>query len=160
VPFRELFWLFPFGWAIAQAKTVWQRVGLTAILVTVTWGVMEVYRDDALVIACVLVLIWLPWLPSTRLINRVAGAIAASTLSIYLLHWQIFPVLQEHGLDHPVVLIIICLAAGVAYFQLAERVIALVTRALRPRRPLVAANAGKHRDAAGHSGTFDPVGRR
>jgi acyl-CoA synthetase (AMP-forming)/AMP-acid ligase II len=160
VPFRELFWLFPFGWAIAQAKTVWQRVGLTAILVTVTWGVMEVYRDDAVVIAYVVVLIWLPWLPSTRLINRVAGAIAASTLSIYLLHWQIFPVLQEHGLDHPVVLIVICLAAGVAYFQLAERMIALVTRALRPRRPLVAANAGKHRDAAGHSGTFDPVGRR
>jgi acyl-CoA synthetase (AMP-forming)/AMP-acid ligase II len=138
-----LFWLFPFGWAIAQAKAVWQRVGLTAILVTVMWGAMENHPHEMLVIAYLSVLIWLPWLPSTKLVNRVAGAIAASTLATYLLHWQILPVLEEHGIDHPVLVIAICLAAGLAYFQLAERVIALVTKALRPRRRLVAAGAGE-----------------
>ena len=172
VPFRELFWLFPFGWAIAQAKTVWQRVGSHRDPGHGYLGTSWSTADDAVVIAYLLVLIWLPWLPSTRLINRVAGAIAASTLSIYLLHWQIFPVLQEHGLDHPVVLIVICLAAGVAYFQLAERVIALVTRALRPRRPLVAAGEQastdelRRRDEVGVNGSgegeraFVPLPRR
>jgi hypothetical protein len=134
-----LFWVFPFGWATAQAKTAWQRVVLTAVLVPVIWNSMEYIPNMATVFAFLAALIWLPWLPSTRLANRVAGAIAASTLATYLLHWQIYPVLQEHGLGHPVLVIVVCLAAGLAYFQLAERVIGFATRALRPRRRLVAA---------------------
>ncbi|GIG62099.1 AMP-dependent synthetase [Longispora fulva] len=86
-----IFWLFAVGWAAARATRHWQRAVLTAIVVLAVPGFFTHPREDVLVAAGVLLLVWVPAVPSVGLLNRLAGVVAASSLCVYLTHWQIYP---------------------------------------------------------------------
>lgn len=128
----DLFWLFALGWAIAEARRVWQRAILTAfVLVVMVLGLPVLDSQTPYGAAILTVLIWLPWLPSTRLLNRVLGWIAASTLAIYLTHFQVIQMM--HGSPYEALWsrplqIVVAVVFGVVYFKVAEWVIARVTR--------------------------------
>jgi acyl-CoA synthetase (AMP-forming)/AMP-acid ligase II/acyl carrier protein len=130
----RVFWLVAIGWAIAEARTTRHRLVISAIVGLAIWGALESHAMELRTLVLVLALIWLPWLPSTRLVNRVAGWIAASTLAVYLTHWLVFRQMRGHALvGNKVVMIIACLVAGAIYFRVAEWVIARVATWWRDR---------------------------
>ncbi|MFC7483232.1 hypothetical protein ACFQX7_29005 [Luedemannella flava] len=120
----EVFWLVAIGWAVAGARNVRERLVISVVVAVGMWGALDNHPMDVRATLLVLTLVWVPWLPSTRFLNRVAGVIAASTLATYLVHWQVLPVMQDHRLGNPVVTIVACLVVGALYFRLAEWVIA------------------------------------
>jgi acyl-CoA synthetase (AMP-forming)/AMP-acid ligase II len=105
-------WCVALGWAAAEAKRPWQRVLVAVVVIVATYGFFGDPAREATVALGILVLLvpWpalLPW-PLARL----AAVLAASSLWIYLVHWQIYPELEAAGLGWLGVLA--SLAAGVA----------------------------------------------
>ncbi|MFG2333210.1 AMP-binding protein [Streptomyces sp. NPDC048604] len=108
-----VFWLFALGWAAARSRTQWQRLLVTcAGLATVPGFFPDEPRREAFVMAGFALLVWLPTLPSTRRLNQLAGLLAGSSLSIYLTHWQIYPLFDQ--ISEPLALVM-SLVFGVAY---------------------------------------------
>ncbi|WP_103937970.1 AMP-binding protein [Thermomonospora echinospora] len=126
-------WMFPLGWAAAKAGTPGQRLLVTAIaLATVPgyFGSGELLRET-LIIAGLTLLIWVPTLPSTGWLNRLAGPLAGGSLYIYLVHWQIYPLFADHS---QLLALLISLAAGAACAALAARITRHATSSLRRRQ--------------------------
>ncbi|MEU7011274.1 AMP-binding protein [Streptomyces sp. NPDC046332] len=91
-----VFWLFALGWAAAKARTTPHRLLVTlAALTTVPGFFPGEPRREAFVLIGFVLLVWFPTLPSHHRINQAAGLLAASSLSIYLTHWQIYPILDD-----------------------------------------------------------------
>jgi len=105
-------WLFGLGWAAARANAVWQRAVVTvAALATIPgYFAAEPFRDG-FVTAGLVVLIWVPRLPSIGSLNRLAGALAGASLYIYMIHWQVYPRLDQYS---PVLAMVAALLAGIA----------------------------------------------
>ncbi|GAA3979970.1 AMP-binding protein [Actinomadura viridis] len=125
------FWMFPLGWAAAKATNPGQRLLVTAIaLATVPgyFGPGELTRE-ILIIGGVALLVWVPALPSTAWLNRLAGLLAGASLYIYLAHWQIYPLLADRS--QPLALLA-SLAGGAAYAAVATRALRYAT----PRQSL------------------------
>jgi hypothetical protein len=105
------FWLVALGWAAARATTVWQRLSVTVVALATVPGFFNSTPREAVVVAGLLLLIWLPHLPVPRPLNWLAGVLAGASLYIYLTHWQVFPLLdQVSGL----LATLASLAAGIA----------------------------------------------
>ncbi|MEU9993979.1 AMP-binding protein [Streptomyces sp. NPDC050848] len=137
-----VFWLFALGWAAARARTTPHRLLVTlAALATVPGFFPGEPRREAFVLIGFVLLVWFPTLPSHHRINQVAGLLAASSLSIYLTHWQIYPILDD--VSKPLSLVT-ALLFGIAYAKGADR----LTRRLQPLPRLAAlrtAWGGGHR---------------
>ncbi|KMS69588.1 AMP-dependent synthetase [Streptomyces viridochromogenes] len=120
-----VFWLFALGWAAARAGTVRQRALLMGVLLLTVPGL---FQDQPLrttiVIAGLVLLIWVPALPSLGPLNALAGVLASSSLYIYLTHYQVYPYLQE---DFPLTALFASLVVGVGYAAVVTR----VTRTVR-----------------------------
>ncbi|WP_198016864.1 AMP-binding protein [Nocardioides sp. CF8] len=108
-----MLWLVTLGWAISQARTVPQRLVVSALTLTFAPGFFNVggpIRPAYLVVG----LLALTWLPRVRLpvgVASLVGVLAASSLWIYLLHWRVYPALEVHS---PVAAIALSLLVGVA----------------------------------------------
>jgi acyl-CoA synthetase (AMP-forming)/AMP-acid ligase II len=125
-------WLFAIGWAAAKATTTRQRWLVTAaIAVTVPgyFGLDQLARE-LLIVAGLVLLVWVPRLPSLRSLNRLAAVLAASSLYIYLTHWQVYPWLYRAS---PALAVAASLLVGIGYAMLVTRATA---RLLRPVRRL------------------------
>lgn len=123
-----VFWLFALGWATAKATSVWQRACVSvAILVTVPGYFGDGLRETVIIVGLTL-LVWVADVPSLRLLNRVAAALAASSLYIYLTHWQIFRPLDDHS---RLLALLASLAFGVAYAMVVPRVTRKVRAVIR-----------------------------
>ena len=108
----SVLWLFALGWAAARANAVWQRAVVTvAALATIPgYFAAEPFRD-AFVMAGLVVLIWVPCLPSIESLNRLAGVLAGASLYIYMIHWQVYPRLDQYS---RVLALVAALLAGIA----------------------------------------------
>lgn len=108
-----MLWLVTLGWAISKARTVPQRLLVSALALWLAPGFFIVggpVRPAYLVLG-LLVLIWLPRLRLPALAASLVGVLAASSLWIYLLHWQVYP---HFELSSPVLATVLSLAVGVA----------------------------------------------
>ncbi|ORT57278.1 AMP-dependent synthetase [Streptomyces sp. CB03238] len=113
-------WLFALGWAAAKASTVRQRLLVTgAALLTVPGFFSGEPAREALIMAGFVLLVWVPSLPSPGPVNRVAGLLAGSSLYIYVVHWQVYPRVDQFS---GWLALVASLAAGVAYAAVAARV--------------------------------------
>ncbi len=126
-----LFWLFALGWAAAKARSRWQRLLVTTAGVVAVADYFGNPWREAVIVAGLLLLVWVPHLPSISGVNRVAGALAGSSLYIYLTHWQVYPLLEDRS--RPLALAA-ALGAGVLFGAVVERVTARLAR-LRRRTP-------------------------
>ncbi|HEY5836070.1 AMP-binding protein [Streptomyces sp.] len=116
-----VFWLFALGWAAARATTAWQRSLLTATLLVALPGL---FHDQplrtAIVAGGVILLIWVPALPSLGPLNRAAGVLASSSLCIYLTHFQVYPYLRDAS---PLLALFASLTVGIGYAAVANRLV-------------------------------------
>ncbi|MFH0245480.1 AMP-binding protein [Streptomyces sp. HK10] len=115
-----VFWLFALGWATARAVTVRQRLLVTAAILVTVPGFFGQPAREAVVVAGLTLLVWLPSLPSLGPLNRLAGLLAGSSLYIYLTHWQVYPHLKDHS---PLLALFASLAVGIAYGAVATRLV-------------------------------------
>ncbi|WP_341720410.1 AMP-binding protein [Micromonospora sp. FIMYZ51] len=111
-------WLFTLGWAAARADGVGQRLLVSAAAALIVPGFFGQPAREALIVAGFALLVWLPTVPSLRGVNRIAGLLAASSLYIYLTHWQVYP----HLRDLPLLALVASLAVGIGYATVVGRV--------------------------------------
>jgi acyl-CoA synthetase (AMP-forming)/AMP-acid ligase II len=115
----RVFWLFAIGWAAAKAATRWQRLAVTAAILGTVPGYFSDPSREAVVVAGLVLLVWVPSLPSTGAVNRVAAVLAGASLYIYLTHWQVYPRLDHHN---ALLALGASLAVGIGYAALVGRV--------------------------------------
>ncbi|PZG00368.1 AMP-binding protein [Micromonospora deserti] len=126
-------WLFTLGWAAARADGMRQRLLVTAATAVTVPGFFGQPQREALIVAGLALLTWLPTVPSLSAVNRVAGVLAASSLYIYVTHWQVYPHLREL----PLVALAASLALGIGYAALVNRAWRW-TASRHPGRPTLA----------------------
>ncbi|MGQ1795543.1 AMP-binding protein [Kocuria oceani] len=115
-----VFWIFALGWAAARARTPLQRCLVSALTVLSIPGYFDSALREGTLAVGILLLLWAPTLPVPAGLRRLTGRLAAASLYIYLTHWLVYPVLLP---VHPVLAVVASLAAGMAYWLLAERVL-------------------------------------
>jgi acyl-coenzyme A synthetase/AMP-(fatty) acid ligase/acyl carrier protein len=155
-----VFWLFALGWAAAQASRVWQRVLVSAMLVAAVPGFFEDGQREMVVAVGMLLLVWVPHLRVPRMLVPALGVLAATSLYIYLTHWQVYPHLED---DYPLLALLASLLVGILFARCAMRLMAGLERLIRAawrhrrlrahdidsgggRRPLRGRRADRHRD--------------
>ncbi|WP_461082104.1 AMP-binding protein [Streptomyces deserti] len=129
-----VFFLFAMGWAAARARTVPQRLLLTAVLPATVPGLFAGGQPlrTSIVVGGLALLIWVPVLPSLDPVNRVAGLLAGSSLYIYLTHFHVYPYVRDHS---PLLALLVSLLFGVAYGSVSTRVMRRVPGWLAQGRP-------------------------
>lgn len=127
----RVFWLFAIGWAAAKAATVRQRALVTLAAVVTVPGYFDDLAREAVVLVGLVLLIWVPSLPSVRAVSRAAGVLAAGSLYIYLTHWQVYPRLDHHN---ALLAVAASLTAGLAYAALVARASRTAPRLFRTAR--------------------------
>jgi peptidoglycan/LPS O-acetylase OafA/YrhL len=138
----RLFWFFALGWAAAKANGRWQRLLVTAAGLVAVADYFGNPLREAVIAGGLVLLIWVPRLPSLAAVNRLAGLLAGSSLYIYLTHWQIYPHLQRFS---PLLATLASLLAG-AVFGL---VVGRATRRLGRLRTTLRARRRTPADAFG-----------
>lgn len=138
---HDVFWLFALGWAIERATNVRQQALVLACTFVGLYGFFGNATRELLVLVGLALLCWVPRIPVPRLLHPVTGAIAASSLYIYLTQFAVYPVLL---LAFPPIVVLPATAAigigihrGVAALsargvEYAEESRAAMRRSLRP----------------------------
>lgn len=119
-------WLFALGWATARAATRWQRLLVTAAVLSTVPGFFGDPKRELVIIVGLALLVWVPFIRCPAVVRKPACVLAASSLYIYLTHWEIYPYLSAH---HPLLAVIAALIAGIIYWKVATAVVNTVTRA-------------------------------
>jgi hypothetical protein len=114
-----IFWLFALGWATVKATTAGQRLLVSAVLVATVPGFFEDPAREAIVIGGLLLLVWVRAVRVPAAVARPAGVLASASLYIYLIHWQVYPHLEDHV---PWLATVLSLIAGVLLWRAVEAV--------------------------------------
>ncbi len=120
-----VFWVFALGWATVKATTHWQRLLVSAVVVATVPGFFDDVAREAVVVGGVLALVWVRAVRVPDPVARLGGALAGASLYVYLVHWQVYPWLED---ELPWLATLLSLVAGVAAWQVAERVTPVVVR--------------------------------
>ncbi|HSO65562.1 MAG TPA: non-ribosomal peptide synthetase, partial [Ornithinibacter sp.] len=105
-------WLFFLGWAAARAGGVRERLVVTAVAIPSVGTFSGNPRRDLLTLAAVLLVLWVPTLRVPRGLVPTVHVLAASSLFVYVVHWQVLQALRAS----PWLSVVVGLAAGVAYW--------------------------------------------
>ena len=90
-----VFWLFALGWAAATATSVRHRVLLSLVAVAAVPGFFDDPHRELLVLAGLLALFWVPAVRLPQVVARGVAGLAAASMWIYLLHWQVYPWFED-----------------------------------------------------------------
>ncbi|WP_372736823.1 AMP-binding protein, partial [Nocardioides sp.] len=107
-------WCFFVGWLASRAATWTQRV---AVIVASGIGVIGFFGDlhrELLVVAGVSILVCWPTARVPRRVASALGVVAASSLFVYLTHWQVYPHLED---DYPLLATLASFAVGIGYWM-------------------------------------------
>ncbi len=138
-----VFWVFALGWLVQVSTGIAGRLlASTAVLVTFAGYFPDDPARGLAAQAGLLLLAWLPWLPVPRLLAPLLSRLASASLWIYLTHWIVWPPLLDLGTPRLVV-VVACLAAGVAAssgVNRLERAVTRLARAVTSSRDAVTSN--------------------
>jgi len=112
-------WLFGLGWFIARARTAWPRLAASAVALACVPGWFGDPQREAVIVAGLLALVWIPSLRLPRPVVRVATPLAAASLWIYLTHFLVYPPIRDAGYEW--LSVAASLAVGLAAWWLWER---------------------------------------
>jgi hypothetical protein len=85
-------WFVLLGWAGQVAVTNRQRLLVTAVLVIGAPLYFDRWQQALMVTSLVGALLWLPSVRVPRLAVPVFGVVAAASMVIFLIHWQVWPI--------------------------------------------------------------------
>jgi hypothetical protein len=137
-----VFWLFALGWATVKATTTWQRLLVSAVVVATVPGFFDDVAREAMVLGGMLALVWVRAVRVPAPVARVLGVLASASLYVYLVHWQVYPHLED---EVPWLATLLSLLAGIALWQVVERVAPPVVRL---GRAALEARPGRRRSPA------------
>jgi hypothetical protein len=81
------------GWCAQRADTAIKRVAVSVAVVLTTVGYFGQTDRELRIIAMILALTWLPTVLVPRPLGRLITPIAAASMWIFLVHWQVWPLL-------------------------------------------------------------------
>ena len=110
-------WCVALGWLAARADTLRRRSLTTLVAWVGVWGFFGDPVREVLVAAGVTLLVWVPRIPLPRPVVRLLGVVAASSLFVYLTHWQVYPYLED---DHPLLATLSSFAVGIVCWRVPE----------------------------------------
>ncbi len=122
-------WLFTLGWAAARATAFRERLAVALLGLS---GIAGFFMDDereALIVAGIAVLAFVPTLPVPRVLVLPVTWLAGASLFIYLTHWQLYPHLEDH---HPFWATTLSLLLGMVVWRAARPGLQALGRILRP----------------------------
>ena len=128
---QEVLWLFALGWAAARATSLRHRVLLAAGAGLATVDFFTNDLANVVLGAGVVVLVLVPRLPVPRVVAAPVASLAAASLHVYLVHWQVFPHLDAVP---DVVATAVSLVVGVLAWRLTDRATDAGARALAHAR--------------------------
>jgi peptidoglycan/LPS O-acetylase OafA/YrhL len=111
-------WCVALGWAAARAGTGLQRLLVSVLAVGLTAGFFDDPVRELLVASGVVLLVWVPRVRVPRVAVRPLALVAASSLWVYLTHWQVYPHLEDHW---PLPATLASFAVGLACWAVHER---------------------------------------
>jgi hypothetical protein len=114
-------WVFVLGWVIERSKGWTAKLAVTGAVVVTVWGYFGDPSRELVVIAGLLALVWVPWVPVPRVLSRVLGLLAGTSLYIYLTHPQVYPAVRDA--TSPQLAFVASLVVGVAAGLCAQRLI-------------------------------------
>jgi hypothetical protein len=117
------------GWAAQRARHAWQGLLVTGLLAMTSIGYFGQIDREWRIILLGTALIWLPTIPVPRFAAKPIAVIAAASMHIFLVHWQVWPLFTP-WLDRHVALAA-TIAAGVAVWWALDR----LCSAARRQRP-------------------------
>jgi hypothetical protein len=125
---HTVIWLFALGWAAQRAVTVRRRAAVLAGLALAVPMMFAHEPHRAAVVAAGAALLLVPALPVPGPLVRLCGLLAGASLAIYLTHYAVMTALT--GLP-PALVVLACLATGVAVQELLARTAAAVRASVR-----------------------------
>ena len=133
-------WAFTIGWAAARATTRPQQLLVTAAVPVAVVGFFSSDLRVAMIMVGLAALVWLPRVALPRPVIPAVRTIAAASLAIYLVHWNVFPWLGD--MTNPLVATVGSLGAGIVLWAGAR----LAGRSLRAQvRPTQDPTRRQHR---------------
>ncbi len=124
-------WCVALGWMAARARTRRECVITSASAVLACWGFFGDPVREALVAGGVCLLVLAPRMRVPTVALPLLSTLAASSLFVYLTHWQVYPHLET---DHPMLATIASFVVGVVVWRVYGEVTARVARAWRSHR--------------------------
>jgi acyl-CoA synthetase (AMP-forming)/AMP-acid ligase II len=95
VPYTmPVLWLFALGWAASRADRWWQRALVLGVGLLSIPGYFESPERNALIAVGIGLLVCVPRLRVPGAVARGAGVLAAASLYIYLVHWEVWPLFE------------------------------------------------------------------
>jgi acyl carrier protein len=129
VPYTmPVLWLFAIGWAASRATYGWQRALVLAAAVLAVPGYFEMLERNLVILGGLVLLVLVPRLRVPSLLVAPMGVLASASLYIYLVHWEVFPLLVDLW---AFVALGLTLAAGIVVWLVASRVPHFATAARR-----------------------------
>ncbi len=121
------------GWCAQRADTTIRRIAVSVAVVLTTVGYFGQTDRELRIIAMILALTWVPTVLVPRLLGRLITPIAAASMWIFLIHWQVWPLLTPWM--HDGVAFWLTIAAGIGVWWAVGRLGAVSWRT-EFRRPL------------------------
>lgn len=84
-------WFFVLGWATQRADRAWKRLLLSALSILVVPDFFGRSQRELFIVVGLIALAWLPSVPVPRKLVRPISALAAASMWIFLVHWQVWP---------------------------------------------------------------------
>jgi len=92
----EVAWLFAFGWAAAVSSRLPERIAVGALGLAAVPGFFGNGWREVLVAGGLVLLLLVPTVPVPRLVVRPVAMVASASLYIYLVHWQVYPLVLRN----------------------------------------------------------------
>ncbi len=150
---KPVLWVFALGWAAARAGRWWQRAVVTAAALVCVPGFFGDPQRDALILAGVLLVLWVPRMPVPTPLAPLVATLAGASLFVYLTHWQVYERVRPFD---PWLAVAVSLLVGVAYAALAGGLTRAVERSagqLLARRSRPGATDEERRPSANPAAT-------
>ncbi len=103
-------WLIALGWLIARSTDLRRRLVSATVIVLTIPGFFGDPLREGIVLVGLLVLLWLPAIAVPRILVPALGIVASASLFIYLVHWQVYPALED---EFPLLATLASFAVGI-----------------------------------------------
>jgi hypothetical protein len=89
-------WLFALGWLIHRADTPWRRVLVSVVATATVWGAFTDPSRELVILGGLLLLTWWTAIPVPGALRGPLNRVAAASLAIYVVQWQVVDHLGGH----------------------------------------------------------------